>query len=81
LKISRYISDELLKMPPQREVDHAIKFVHDSTSIAKTSYRHYFKESIELKIQLESLSNRYNIRSRKLLGDNLVSFQKTKMVF
>ena len=40
-------------MPPQRELDHAIELVPRATPIAKASYRHYFKENVELKTQFK----------------------------
>ena len=43
--------DELLGMPPQKEVDHAIELIHGVAPIATALYRHSFKENVELKTQ------------------------------
>ena len=40
--------DELLGMPPQREMYHAIKLVLGVAPIAKAPYRYSFKENIGL---------------------------------
>ena len=50
-------------MPPQR--DHAIELVFGVAPIAKAPYRNYFKENIELEIQLKDLLKKGYIRPSK----------------
>jgi hypothetical protein len=40
------------KMPPTKEVDHAIDLDHNAKPIIKTPYRHCFMENKEMKQQL-----------------------------
>ena len=47
--------EELMDLPPVREVDHAIELVPGAQPIAKRLYKMYVPESIELKEQLTQL--------------------------
>lgn len=65
-------------MPPQREVDYAIEFVHRVASIAKAPYRHSLKKNVELKTQLKELLKKRYIRPSKSPRNAPVLFSKTK---
>ena len=67
-------------MPSQRQMDHAIELVYGVALIAKVSYRHFFKENIELETQLRDLSKKGYIRRSKSLWDAHILFQKKKIV-
>ena len=47
--------EELLGLPPEREIEFGIELVPGTTPISKTPYRMAPVELVELKIQLEEL--------------------------
>jgi hypothetical protein len=65
-------------LPFQREVDHVIELVYDTTPIAKAPYRHSFKENVELETQLRDLLKNGYIRPSKSPWGAHVLFQKKR---
>ena len=44
-----------MQMPPRRDIDHEIELIPGATPIAKSPYKMYVPEAIELKEQLRQL--------------------------
>ena len=48
-------SDEILRLPPKRDIDFTIELVPGATPVSKTPYRMSTPEMLELKMQLQEL--------------------------
>ena len=67
---------ELTKLPPSREVDHAIKLIPGSQPIARRPYKMLVPEAIELKEKLNQLINQGFIRPSVSPWSALVLFNR-----
>jgi hypothetical protein len=62
LLVCRCLSDELLGMPPDRDIEFAIELQPGTTPISKRPYRMPPAELVELKKQLQELLDKGFIR-------------------
>jgi hypothetical protein len=70
--------DEILELPPRREIDFSIDLLPSSTPISKAPYRMSLLELIELKIQLHELLKKKYIRPSVSPWGAPVLFMKKK---
>ena len=54
--------DEILGLPPKRDIDFTIELVPGATPVSKTPYRMSTPEMLELKMQLQELLEKKYIR-------------------
>jgi hypothetical protein len=54
--------DEILELPPRREIDFSIDLLPGSAPISKTPYRMSLPEMTKLKVQLQELLDKEYIR-------------------
>ena len=55
--------DEILGLPPKRDIDFTIELVLGAAPVSKTPYRMSTLEMLELKMQLQELSENKYIRT------------------
>ena len=70
--------EDLMQMPPEREIDHVIELVPGATPTAKSPYKMSVPEAIELKEQLRQLLDQGFIRPSVSPWGAPVLFQKKK---
>ena len=70
--------NEILELPPRRDIDFIIDLVHESTLVSKSSYRMSTSKLIELKMQLQQLLDKKYFWPRMSLWGVYVLFVKKK---
>ena len=70
--------EDLMQMPPGRDIDHEIELIPGATPIAKSPYKMSVPEAIELKEQLHQLLEQGFIRPSVSPWGAPVLFQKKK---
>ena len=70
--------EDLMQMPPERDINHEIELAPRATPIAKSPYKMLVPEAMELKEQLCQLLEQGFIRPSVSLWGAPVLFQKKK---
>ena len=70
--------DEILELPPRREIDFSIDILQGSSLISKEPYRMSLPELVELKIQLQELLDKEYIKPSVSPWGSQVIFVKKK---
>ena len=70
--------DEVLGLPPKRDIDFTIELVPGKSPVSKTPYRVSTPERLELKMQLQELWEKKYIRPSVSPWGALVWFDKEK---
>ena len=79
-EFSDVLYDELVKLPPKRDIDHEIKIIEDVIPLSQQPFRMSQPELIQLKRQLEILLEKGFIRPSKSPYAAPVLFERRKMV-
>ena len=72
--------DEILGLPPKRDIDFTIELVPGAAPMSKTLYRMSTPEMLELKMQLQELLEKKHIRLSVSPWGAPVLFVRRKMV-
>ena len=65
--------DEILGLPPKRDIDFTIELVPRAAPVSKTPYRMSTPKMLEMKMQLQELLERKYICQACLLGEHRFS--------